>query len=195
MSAVLDTTEGQPGWQMKKLLPWHKQMCSMLAQGIDRQTISQVFQKTPEYISMLAGQQLVREEVAEMKRFAEFQLEAQFVKSVSVIGEVLETGSAKEKIQAARLQLEATRRIGPRMVEEEKLVDTNARLARLAERLLYLQGGSLPPAAEKPITVEVIEHEQEGRKEAGKGWPDQSAQANGNGGEGDGSFPEEGEEG
>lgn len=194
MSAVLDTAEGQPGWHMKKLLPWHKQLCSMLAQGIDRQTIAQVFQKTPEYISMLAGQDLIRGEVAEMKRFAEFQLEAQFVKSVSVIGEVLETGSAKEKIQAARLQLEATRRIGPRMVEEEKLVDTNARLARLAERLLYLQGGSLPPAAEKPITVEVIEHEQEGRKEAGEGRPDQSAQANGNGGEGDGNFPEEGEE-
>lgn len=128
-------------WEMKKLLPWHKQLCSMLAQGIDRQTIAQVFQKTPEYISMLAGQDLIRTEVNEMKRFAEFQLEAQFVKSVSVIGEVLENGSAKEKIQAARLQLEATRRIGPRMVEEEKLIDTNSRLAKLAERLLSLQGG------------------------------------------------------
>lgn len=134
MTAAMST------WEMKKLLPWHKQLCSMLAQGIDRQTIAQVFQKTPEYISMLSGQTLIQEEVSAMKKFAEFQLEAQFVRSVSVIGEVLENGSPKEKIQAARLQLEATRRIGPRMAEEEKLIDTNARLTRLAERLLYLQG-------------------------------------------------------
>lgn len=172
MSAMLTPTESEDNkWEMKKLLPWHKQLCSMLAQGIDRQTIAQVFQKTPEYISMLAGQDLIRVEVNEMKRFAEFQLEAQFVKSVSVIGEVLENGSAKEKIQAARLQLEATRRIGPRMVEEEKLVDTNARLARLAERLLSLQGGV--GATTITATAEVIPNgngkESQGCEEAEDG--------------------------
>lgn len=182
MSAILTPAEDSGDkWEMKKLLPWHKQLCSMLAQGIDRQTIAQVFQKTPEYISMLAGQDLIRVEVSEMKRFAEFQLEAQFVKSVSVIGEVLENGSAKEKIQAARLQLEATRRIGPRMVEEEKLIDTNARLARLAERLLSLQGGV---GATQVITAEVITNEEDKREEVEEGsWSDKSTQA-----DGDGSF-------
>lgn len=161
MSAMLTPSIGTDDkWEMKKLLPWHKQLCSMLAQGIDRQTIAQVFQKTPEYISMLAGQDLIRVEVNDMKRFAEFQLEAQFVKSVSVIGEVLENGSAKEKIQAARLQLEATRRIGPRMVEEEKLIDTNARLARLAERLLSLQGGV---GATQTLTATTIEEKRDGQ--------------------------------
>lgn len=186
MSAMLTPAESDDSkWEMKKLLPWHKQLCSMLAQGIDRQTIAQVFQKTPEYISMLAGQDLIRTEVNDMKRFAEFQLEAQFVKSVSVIGEVLETGSAKEKIQAARLQLEATRRIGPRMVEEEKLIDTNARLARLAERLLSLQGGI---GATNVINVEVVKDGQarQDGQEAEDGdfsivGSDQSAQDAGNG--------------
>lgn len=186
MSAILTPVESNDDkWEMKKLLPWHKQLCSMLAQGIDRQTIAQVFQKTPEYISMLAGQELIRAEVNEMKRFAEFQLEAQFVKSVSVIGEVLENGSAKEKIQAARLQLEATRRIGPRMVEEEKLVDTNARLARLAERLLSLQGGM---GATNVINVEVVkdgQERQDGQEAEDGEWsasgPSQSAQDAGNG--------------
>lgn len=186
MSAMLTPAEGNDDkWEMKKLLPWHKQLCSMLAQGIDRQTIAQVFQKTPEYISMLAGQDLIRTEVNEMKRFAEFQLEAQFVKSVSVIGEVLENGSAKEKIQAARLQLEATRRIGPRMVEEEKLVDTNARLARLAERLLSLQGGV---GATNVINVEVVKDgqtHQDGQEAEDGEWssvrPSQPAQDAGNG--------------
>lgn len=152
-------------WEMKKLLPWHKQLCSMLAQGIDRQTIAQVFQKTPEYISMLSGQTLIQEEVSAMKKFAEFQLEAQFVKSVSVIGEVLENGSPKEKIQAARLQLEATRRIGSHTETETRLVDTNSRLSRLAERLLALQDGR--HMTEKGvITVEVISdgEEQENKR-------------------------------
>lgn len=186
MSAMITSVEGDDGkWEMKKLLPWHKQLCSMLAQGIDRQTIAQVFQKTPEYISMLAGQDLIRTEVNEMKRFAEFQLEAQFVKSVSVIGEVLENGSAKEKIQAARLQLEATRRIGPRMVEEEKLVDTNARLARLAERLLSLQGGI---GATNVINAEVVKDGQacqDGQEAEDGEWtsvrPSQPAQDAGDG--------------
>lgn len=189
MSAMLTPTESEDNkWEMKKLLPWHKQLCSMLAQGIDRQTIAQVFQKTPEYVSMLAGQELIRTEVNEMKRFAEFQLEAQFVKSVSVIGEVLENGSAKEKIQAARLQLEATRRIGPRMVEEEKLVDTNARLARLAERLLSLQGGVGATQTLTATTVEVVKDGQacqDGQEAEDGEWSplrsDQSAQDAGDG--------------
>ena len=189
MSAMLTSVEdGGDKWEMKKLLPWHKQLCSMLAQGIDRQTIAQVFQKTPEYISMLSAQDLIRTEVNEMRRFAEFQLEAQFVKSVSVIGEVLENGSAKEKIQAARLQLEATRRIGPRMVEEEKLVDTNARLARLAERLLSLQGGVGATQTLTATTVEVVKDgqaRQDGQEAEDGEWsplrPDQSAQDAGDG--------------
>ncbi len=181
MSTVMQE-QGDDKWEMKKLLPWHKQLCSMLAQGIDRQTIAQVFQKTPEYISMLTGQALIQEEVREMSRFAEFQLSAQFSKTVSAIGEVLENGNAKEKMQAARLQLEATRRIGPRMVEEEKLIDTNARLARLAERLLYLQGGTGP----KPdiIDGEIVDEtrkqtraEEDSRQERSN----QSAQEDGDG--------------
>lgn len=188
MSAGMSQQEDTGKWEMKKLLPWHKQLCSMLAQGIDRQTIAQVFQKTPEYVSMLASQDLIRTEVNEMKKFAEFQLEAQFVKSVSVIGEVLENGSAKEKIQAARLQLEATRRIGPRMVEEEKLVDTNARLARLAERLLSLQGGVGATQTLPIINVEVMKDgqtRQDGQEAEDGDWTsvrsNQSAQDVGDG--------------
>ncbi len=188
MSTVMQES-GDDKWEMKKLLPWHKQLCSMLAQGIDRQTIAQVFQKTPEYISMLTGQALIQEEVREMSRFAEFQLSAQFSKTVSVIGEVLENGNAKEKMQAARLQLEATRRIGPRMVEEEKLIDTNARLTRLAERLLYLQGGAGP----KPdiIDGEVVNETREAHsEERGQERSDQSTQE-----DGDGSADPAGQEG
>ena len=149
--------EGQHGWVMKTLKPKHKQVCSLLAQGIDRQTIANVVGITPEYVSMLAGQKLVQDYVKDMAKLADLQLEAMFTKSVQAIGETLENGNHKEKIQAARLQMEATRRIGSKSVEPEKLIDTNNRLAKLAERLLYLQGNPTKPDI---IDAEVIPNEE-----------------------------------
>lgn len=164
MNAVVQQTvqeqdEGKPGWVMKSLQPKHKQVCALLAQGIDRKTISAIVGITPEYVSMLAGQQLVQDYMKDLCKVADLQLEAMFVKSVEVIGETLENGNHKEKIQAARLQMEATRRIGSRAIEAEKIIDTNSRLTKLAERLLYLQGGTQNKA--DIIDAEVISNEQE----------------------------------
>ena len=129
------------GWQMKELKPKHKQVCAMLAQGIDRRTISNVVGVTPEYITMLAKQPLMKEYIAEMCQAAGLQLDAMFVQSVEVISEVMANGSPKERVAAARLQMEATKRIGSGSSIPKEIIDTNDRLARLAERLLYLQGG------------------------------------------------------
>jgi hypothetical protein len=57
----LDEGEGVAGWQMKELKPKHKQVCAMLAQGIDRRTISNVVGCTPEYITMLSKQPLMKD--------------------------------------------------------------------------------------------------------------------------------------
>lgn len=151
-----EVAQTQPKWEMKELKPWHKNLASMVAQGIDRQTIAYAMDCTPEYVSMLARQPKMIEYMRELADFANFQLESQFAKSVAAIGDVLENGGHKEKMQAARLQLEATKRIGSRGVDTEKVVDTNARLARLAERLMYLQGGQKPTDI---IDGEVVTHE------------------------------------
>ena len=137
----LDDGEGISGWQMKELKPKHKQVCAMLAQGIDRRTISNVVGCTPEYITMLSKQPLMKEYIAEMCQAAGLQLDAMFVQSVEVISEVMANGSPKERVAAARLQMEATKRIGSGSSIPKEIIDTNDRLARLAERLLYLQGG------------------------------------------------------
>jgi hypothetical protein len=126
---------------MKELKPKHKQVCAMLAQGIDRRTISNVVGVTPEYITMLSKQPLMKEYIAEMCQAAGLQLDAMFVQSVEVIREVMANGSPKERVAAARLQMEATKRIGSGSSIPKEIIDTNDRLARLAERLLYLQGG------------------------------------------------------
>lgn len=147
MNAILKTNESAlpeeevPGWQMKELKPKHKQVCAMLAQGIDRRTISNVVGVTPEYITMLSKQPLMKEYIAEMCQSAGLQLDAMFVQSVEVISEVMANGSPKERVAAARLQMEATKRIGSGSSIPKEIIDTNDRLARLAERLLYLQGG------------------------------------------------------
>lgn len=137
----LDEGENVAGWQMKELKPKHKQVCAMLAQGIDRRTISNVVGVTPEYITMLSKQPLMKEYIAEMCQAAGLQLDAMFVQSVEVISEVMANGNAKERVAAARLQMEATKRIGSGSSIPKEIIDTNDRLARLAERLLYLQGG------------------------------------------------------
>lgn len=128
------------GWQMKKVMPWHKQMCALIAQGVPRQTIAQICDCTPEYVSMLANQPLIKQYIQEMNSIFDAQLAMQYGKVVTAIDETLENGNSKEKMQAARLHSELTGRIGSRGGEEAQLVDTNARLTKLAERLLYLQG-------------------------------------------------------
>ena len=137
----LPDEEEHAGWQMMVLKPKHKQVCAMLAQGIDRRTISNVVGVTPEYITMLSKQPLMKEYIAEMCQAAGLQLDAMFVQSVEVISEVMANGSPKERVAAARLQMEATKRIGSGSSIPKEIIDTNDRLARLAERLLYLQGG------------------------------------------------------
>lgn len=174
-----------PKWLMKELKPWHKQMCSLLAQGIDRQTIANILDCTPEYVSMLGRQPLIIEYVREMSSFAQVQLEAQFSKAVTAIGETLENGNHKERMQAARLQMEATKRIGSRAEDERKLIDTNARLSKLAERLLSLQDNIRNRPTE--ATAEVIQNEedQNGQEAEDGNWSEhagnQPAQADGNG--------------
>src|SRR5215510_6414978 len=128
----------QSGWQMKELKPWHKQLCSMLAQGIPRQTIANVLDCTPEYVTMLSKQKLVQEYIRDMCQYAGLQLEAQFVQAVDAIGDTLANGNHKEKMQAARLQMEATKRIGAGSGMQTEVTDTNARLVSLAQRLTGL---------------------------------------------------------
>jgi hypothetical protein len=126
------------GWVLKKLQVWHKQLCSLIAQGLSMKEIAGIMDCTPNYVSMLARQPLIIEEVRNIAAFADLQLEAQYVKSVQAISDVLETGNNKEKIMAARTQLEATKRIGPRMETQASNENQENKLISLADRLVGL---------------------------------------------------------
>ncbi len=140
---TFDDLEGseQGKWELKQLKPLHKNVASLVAQGLKNVEVAAMCNITPEYVSMLLRQPLVREYVAEMCEITGTRLEALFEKSVEVIAETMRSGSNGDKLKAARLQLEATKRIGrpdPNAGLDRGNVD---RLERLADRLIALQSG------------------------------------------------------
>lgn len=136
----LDVPQESSSWLLKELKPKHRQICSLIAQGFQNTVVAQAVGCTPEYITMLLRQPLIKECLSGFQEYAEAQLGAMFVKSVSVIGETLDNGNYTEKMKAARLQLEVTGRVGSRSSSNDVPIDSNDRLQRLAARLLYLQG-------------------------------------------------------
>lgn len=135
-----DADQGRGGkWQLRSLKPWHIQLCSLLAQGLAQVEIASIMDCTPQYVSDLCKQPIIQEYVGSLSQVAALQLEAQFGKSVKAISDTLDKGSYKEKMAAARLQMEATKRIGARAQEPMERGDAQDRLLLLQERLLSLQ--------------------------------------------------------
>lgn len=127
----------QEGIKLQKLSARHKQVLSLMAQGMDRQTCSIATKYTPEYVTWLLKQEICQEYLNQMVQVAESQLQAQFCKSVDVIGETLINGTEEGKLKAAKLQLEATGRVGKLQQPSAPPVEAD-RLNVLAERLVGL---------------------------------------------------------
>lgn len=142
---TLYTGIAPPGWQMKKLKPIHKNVASLLAQGAKNIVISKMLDITPEYVSMLSRQPLMQDYIRQMCAHTGLRLEALFEKSVDVIAETLRDGSESGRLKAARLQLEATKRIGRGDGPPPSGAGSEERLLKLAERLIFLQSGQRPP--------------------------------------------------
>jgi len=122
---------------LQELSQKHREIASMLAQGVDRQTIAAAWDITPEYVTWLGGDPLFVRYVREMSKLAETQLEAMFTKSVEVIADQLHSGNGEDKLKAARLQMEATGRVGKDRRTHES-GDSPDHLEVLAQRLVKL---------------------------------------------------------
>jgi hypothetical protein len=134
-----ELSAASPKWELKQLKPQHKQVAALLAQGMKNVEVAQIVGITPEYVSMLLRQPLVKEYVGQMCEVVGVRLESLFEQSVEVIAETMRSGSNADKLRAARLQLEATKRIGridPNVGGNGANVE---RLEKLAERLISLQ--------------------------------------------------------
>lgn len=127
-------------WELKELKPRHRQVAALAAQGLPNTHIAQIVGITPEYVSMLLRQPLVKQYVSALCDVADTQIEALYPLVVDTIAGVLTNGSEKGKLQAARMQLEATRRIGrPDPAGRPGEGSAEERLEQLANRLKALQ--------------------------------------------------------
>jgi hypothetical protein len=135
---------GGQGWLLRKMTPRHQQICAFMAQGMKRGHIAQACGCTPEYVTMLAKQPLIQQYIRDMCATAGIQLEGQFSAVVDAVGETLQQGNYKEKMQAARLHGELTKRLGPGSGAEQQAEGSAERLLRLAERLVSLNASRAP---------------------------------------------------
>ena len=125
-------------WELKELSVMHKQVCSLLAQGLGRTEISTICDITPEYVTMLAKQPLCMEYIKGMNEYVGARMEALFETSVDTMADAMRFGTMEERLKGARLQLEATKRLG--RVQEGLAPPELAvgRLEALANRLTSL---------------------------------------------------------
>ena len=94
--------------------------------------------------------------LARLTKDADLQLQALYAKSVDAIGESLLNGNCTEKLAAARLQLEATRRLGPAPQAVAETINMEARLQLLANRLLALRAKVYAEADGEPIPSDAL---------------------------------------
>lgn len=135
-----ESAEPKGSWELKELKPKHRDVAALFAQGMKNVDIARLCDITPEYVHMLLKQPLVRAYITEMCEVVGVRMDALFAKSVDVIAETLENGSEAGKLKAARLQLEATKKIGAGS-QLSVVIPNVDRLEKLAERLIGLQTG------------------------------------------------------
>lgn len=137
----LREVEERAQWELSKLKPKHLQICALLAQGFKNIEVAAMVGVTKEYITMLLRQPLIKSEIARKGEVVGQRLELLTEKSCDVIAEAMNNGNHTEKLKAARLQFEVTKRVGrPDPMANIASPDVD-RLTRLAERLIQLQSG------------------------------------------------------
>lgn len=127
----------QGGVILQKLSVRHKQAMALLAQGVDRVSIASLVDYSPEYITWLTRQPLCQDYLRQMNEHVQVRLDALFDKSVEVIAQAMDNGTVDERLKAARLQMEATHRLGKGAGTDSPVGDDD-RLEQLAQRLVGL---------------------------------------------------------
>ena len=118
----------EPRWVLKKLRQKHKTIVALHLQHMKREDIGRIAACTPEYVSMLLQQPLVQAYLRELEQYMDTRLRSLYSKSVDAIDDCLGSGDDKVKLAAARLQLEATNKLGNAQKDEDTAEDIVARI-------------------------------------------------------------------
>jgi DNA-binding CsgD family transcriptional regulator len=172
-----EVVEEKEQWLLKKLKLKHLQICALLAQGMQNKKVAAAVGVTPEYITMLLRQPLIKEEIMRLSEVAGVRLEGMFTQVVEVIGDALTNGTHSEKLKAGRLHGELTKRIGRYDPVGVGTTDGEERLNRLADRLEFLTKSKVPGVYDE--NGQVVEEAVIVRERTFSG-SDQASQENGN---------------
>lgn len=148
---------------LKVLKPIHKQLASLLAQGVSRDVICELLEFNEKYIATLMRDPLFREYQKEISEFVDARIEGMFGKVADAIQDGLTVGTVDERLKAGRLQLELTKRLGSGTGLSKDVESSVERLNTLAERLLALNNrtGRTYNGEVNVETVQQVHSEQE----------------------------------
>jgi len=129
--------EGNSEFALKTVKPIHREVASLLAQGVPRPVIAEICGFTPEYITMLSRDPSIEAILEEYVQFAERQMLALTERAVEVVSDVMQNGNDENKLKAARLQMESAGRLG-RFADARITSVSEDYLDKHAERLVIL---------------------------------------------------------
>jgi hypothetical protein len=132
-------THGTNSIKLQSITDKHKQVASLLAQGLGRSEIAGIIDYTPEYVTWLTRDPLFKQYLDEMSAHAEARHEAMFGLTADVVADAMLNGSVEERLKGARLNLEVTGRLGKNERPNAMVDSSLERLNTLAARLLSLQ--------------------------------------------------------
>lgn len=117
---VFPSQDKVKGWEPKVLTPKHKQILSLVAQGMKYRDIGSLCKCTPQLIVMLGACSKGQEYLSFIEQQMDIRLRGLYSKSVDAIDDQLSNGSGENKLRAAKLQMQATGKLG----KEAEKVDT-----------------------------------------------------------------------
>jgi hypothetical protein len=114
MTEVVEREEQAPGpvvtstkWELKKLTTRHRRIVQLKAAGLDRVSIASMCKCTPEYISMLLAQPLVKEYLNEQHIAIDEDLRDLYAPAVNTIRTMMTSSNDKVALGAATVILKA----------------------------------------------------------------------------------------
>lgn len=135
-SSVLDlkqfpTQEQVKKWEPKVLTPKHKQILSLVAQGMKYAEIGSLCKCTTQLIVMLVASEGGKGYLAQIEQQMDMRLRSLYNKSIDAIEDQLTAGNGENKLKAAKLQMQATGKLGREQEHHDTAEDVIQRIMNM----------------------------------------------------------------
>ena len=90
---------------LKKLTQLHKDAAVLSLQGLSREKVAEFCGRTPEWVTLICKQPLVKAYIADIEAHLDMKLRGMYEKSIDAIGAGLNSSKVSDKLAAAQLHL------------------------------------------------------------------------------------------